>query len=500
MEYWFEIFQYEYVYRGLAASAIVGIMCGVLGCFIFLRNMALIGDALSHSILPGVVVGFMIAGHSVLAFFVGSVIAGLISAFLITWIQQNVKSKEDAAIGLVFTAMFSIGIIGISWLTKQEGVHLDMKDFLFGNVLGISNQDLWLTGLIGMYVLLCITVFFRYFFLTTFDQILAQTMGISVAAVHYFLMLLLSFAVVASLQSVGVILVVGMLIIPSSTAFLLTNRLKQMIFFSAALGLLATTLGFLLAVVLETTPGPLMTLVAVSGYILAILFAPGKGVISKIWNRKQSQRKIAKDDLLKLIAQLHEKGNLTRSILQRSYPGRKLISLCHELKKDGLLAYDKAADDWSITAEGINRAYELIRAHRVWESFMVENLGVSKEEVHLQAEKLEHFLSPGLVDEIQASISSPVIDPHGSVIPQSKMQGEVKPMHELRIGQKALVVMGQKEESVVASLWKMGITPNTLLTITAIEKDAMRVLLDAISIEIPLDIARKTLVLEVSGG
>ena len=136
------IFEYEWFIRALIASSMVGIMCGVLGCFIVLRNMSLIGDALAHAILPGIVVVFPIVGYSPLGFFTGAVIAGLLTAVAITWIQHNVKTKNDAAIGIVFTAMFSIGVIGISWISKNEGVHLDLKDFLFGNILGISNEDI----------------------------------------------------------------------------------------------------------------------------------------------------------------------------------------------------------------------------------------------------------------------------------------------------------------------------------------------------------------------
>ena len=138
----------EWAMRALLASIMVGIMCGVLGCFIVLRNMALIGDALSHAILPGVVFAFMIVGYSALGFFVGSVLAGLVAAVGITWIQRNIKTKNDAAIGIIFTAMFSIGVMGISSISKEDGVHLDLKDFLFGNTLGVGNQDLILTGII----------------------------------------------------------------------------------------------------------------------------------------------------------------------------------------------------------------------------------------------------------------------------------------------------------------------------------------------------------------
>ena len=238
------LFQYDYAIRALQASALVGLMCGILGCFIFLRNMALVGDALSHAILPGVVVGFLIAGQSVLAFFTGSVIAGLIAAFLITYIQTNVKSKEDAAIGVVFSTMFSLGVIGISILTRQEGVHLDLKDFLFGNVLAITPQDLWLTSLVALFVVFSSITLYRYLFISTFDPTLAKAMGVNTKVIHYFLMLLLSFTVVACMQSVGVILVVGMLIMPASTAYTLTKRLPFMLMISAGIGVTCTISGF----------------------------------------------------------------------------------------------------------------------------------------------------------------------------------------------------------------------------------------------------------------
>ncbi|HRH35253.1 MAG TPA: metal ABC transporter permease, partial [Catalimonadaceae bacterium] len=294
-----ELFSYAYALRALEASALVGIMCGILGCFIFLRNMALVGDALSHAILPGVVVGFLIAGQSVLAFFAGSVVAGLVAAFLITYIQTNVKSKEDAAIGVVFTTLFSIGVIGISILTRKEGVHLDLKDFLFGNVLAITPQDLWLTSLVAVFVVFSTTTLYRYLFISTFDPTLAKAMGVSTTVIHYFLMLLLSFTVVACLQSVGVILVVGMLIMPASVAYTLTKRLPIMILVSAGIGVLCTVSGFLLAFALDITPGPAMNVVGAIVYIFAIAFAPGTGKLSLWLSRRKAGRLMQVDDLLK---------------------------------------------------------------------------------------------------------------------------------------------------------------------------------------------------------
>ena len=158
----FDILQQEWAIRALIASSLVGIMCGVLGSFIVLRNMSLVGDALAHAILPGVVFAFMLVGYSALGFFTGAVIAGLLTAVGITWIQHNVGTKNDAAIGIVFTAMFSIGVMGISWISRNEGVHLDLKDFLFGNVLGVANSDLYLTAGVTVYVVLSVIIFYRY--------------------------------------------------------------------------------------------------------------------------------------------------------------------------------------------------------------------------------------------------------------------------------------------------------------------------------------------------
>ena len=159
---------------------------GLLALFlVVLRNMSLIGDALSHAILPGIVISFLIFGYSTFAFFGGSVIAGLISALLITWLQQKVKLKNDAAIGIIFTFMFSLGVIGISRLSKTQGVHIDLKDFLFGNILSVSSEDLWLTLLMGVIVISIIILFYRPLFVTTFQVDLAETLGVNPKMIHY---------------------------------------------------------------------------------------------------------------------------------------------------------------------------------------------------------------------------------------------------------------------------------------------------------------------------
>ncbi len=412
-----EVLQSPWAMRALIASSMVGIMCGVLGCFIVLRNMALIGDALAHAILPGVVFAFMLVGYSVFGFFLGSAIAGLIAAVVMTWIQQNSNTKNDAAIGIVFTAMFSIGVMGISKISKSDGVHLDMKDFLFGNVLGVSDQDLYLTTAVTVFVLGSIAVFYRYLFATTFQPVIAKTMGISVEMVHYFLMLLLSFAVVASLRTVGIILVVAMLITPASTALLLSNRLQNVLGISALVGLVSSILGLLLAIQFNTTPGPAMVVVATSLYLLAVFFAPKQGLVFRYFQRRSLLKKIRREDILKQSLRLNEQGTITKTALleKLGLTSASLESGLQDLlKKEFLLTTNGGYD---LTEPGKQAADKLVRAHRLWETYLVQQMGLTEEQIHEDAEKYEHLLTDEILDNVDEHLGFPTTDPHGSPIP-----------------------------------------------------------------------------------
>lgn len=457
-----QIFQQEWAVRALVASSMVGLMCGVLGCFIVLRNMSLIGDALSHAILPGVVFAFMIVGYSALGFFTGAVIAGLLSAVLITWIQHNVRTKNDAAIGIVFTAMFSIGVMGISWISRNEGVHLDLKDFLFGNVLGVANEDLYLTTIVTIYVILSVVFFYRYLFVTTFQAVIAQTMGISVQMMHYFLMLLLSFAVVASLQTVGVILVVAMLITPASTALLLSNRLQWVIAIAGIVGFLSAVLGLVLAIIFETTPGPAMAITATLFYLLAVFFAPQKGLLFRIYHKIKLRRRIQLEDCLKQAYRLQNMGQLTLVQLknQLDVSSSRLNKELQTLRLKGFFAKDKL----QLTEKGIEQAERLVRAHRLWETYLVDKIGLTAEQIHEEAEKYEHLLTDEILEELDRTLGFPNTDPHGSPIP-TKLGFPKFPLSRLKQQEEAVIAQNQINERISARLWELGLLPDTIFTL-----------------------------------
>ena len=484
----FEIFQQEWAFRALLASTMVGLMCGVLGCFIVLRNMSMIGDALSHAILPGVVFAFMIVGYSALGFFVGAVLAGLFAAAAITWIQRNVKTKNDAAIGIIFTAMFSVGVMGISKISKNDGVHLDLKDFLFGNSLGVSDQDLILTAVITVYVLSSIVVFYRYLFVTTFQPIIAETMGISVRVIHYFLMLLLSFAVVASLQTVGVILVVAMLITPASTALLLTSRLPYVLTLSGLIGLFSALLGLIFSIIYDTTPGPAMAIVATVFYFIAALFSPSKGLIFRWLQKRKLRLRIQTEDIIKEAYRLQQRGKLTFENLDKRVGFSKRILQNHLQKLQRRDFFEK--EKLALTEKGKEEAKRMVRAHRLWESYLVTQMGLTEEQIHEDAEKYEHLLTEEILDEVDAELGFPTTDPHGSPIP-TKRGYPARPLAGLDILRSAKIASHQINEHITAQMWQLGILPDAVFEIKEKSGTGVHILQGDKSIRLPQELAGK---------
>ena len=483
-----EILQYPWAIRALIASSMVGLMCGMLGCFIVLRNMSLIGDALAHAILPGVVFAFMIVGYSALGFFTGSVLAGLVTALCITWIQQNVETKNDAAIGIVFTAMFSIGVIAISRISKRDGVHLDLKDFLIGNVLGVVNEDLYLTAGILVYVIVSIIVFYRYLLVTSFQSVIAQTMGIPTKLIHYFLMMLLSLAVVASIQTVGVILVVAMLITPPATALLLSNRLNTVILISSLIGLLSTISGLILAILLDAPPGPVMVVTATGLYFLAVIFSPTKGIIFKYRTRLKLQRKIYIEDILKQAFRLQEREELKTSALQKALsikPAKLQRYLDYLTRKEYF-----TKSPLVLTNKGIEEAKRLVRAHRLWETYLSNKMGMDAAHIHEEAERFEHLLSDEMVDRVDATLGYPKLDPHGSPIP-NKLGAPDFPLSRLELEQEAVIAVQQVDENIRAKLWQLGLLPETTFSIAQKAADFIEIRLNGKILKLDRSLASK---------
>ncbi|GAA2825279.1 metal ABC transporter permease [Lactococcus raffinolactis] len=266
--------QYNFLQAALITSILVGVMSGVIGSFIILRGLSLMGDAISHAVLPGVAVAYMLGINLLL----GASIFGILAAMLIGYVASHSKLKNDTAIGIVFSAFYALGFVLISLAESSSNLH----HILFGNVLAVSDRDLITTTCVLIAVILFIVIFYKELLITSFDETFARTYGLRTQMVHYALMLMLTLVTVSSLQTVGIILVVAMLITPAATAFLWTNKLHWMLVDSAIFGALASLIGLFLSYTLNWSSGPAIVLVSAFIFGVSFIFSPKQGLVFKL--------------------------------------------------------------------------------------------------------------------------------------------------------------------------------------------------------------------------
>ncbi len=265
----FEPFSYPFMIRGLIAALTVGLVCAVLGVYIVLRGMAFLGDAIAHAILPGVAVGYLISGGgNQLWLLLGGLVAGVLTALGVGVISKG-GIREDTAIGVLFAGMFALGIALISTVRSYT---IDLTHFLFGNVLGVSNSDLWVITIAGGLVVLIILAFYKELQVLSFDPLLAKTLRLPVTFLNNLLLLLIALTIILSLQTVGIALMTAMLVTPAATAYLLTRRLGAMMTLSATIGVISAISGLSLSFYINIASGPAIVLVCTTFFLLAFGF------------------------------------------------------------------------------------------------------------------------------------------------------------------------------------------------------------------------------------
>lgn len=267
------LMQYDFLQSALLTAIMVGVMSGIVGCFIILRGMSLMGDAISHAVLPGVAVAYML-GINVL---IGASIFGILAAILIGFVAAHSKVKTDTSIGIVFSAFYALGFILISMAESATNLH----HILFGNILAVSDQDIMTTAIVLGLVILFVVIFYKELLITSFDEVYAQTYGLPTQLLHYGLMLVLTLVTVSALQTVGIILVVAMLITPAATAFLWTDKLTTMLFLAAGVGIVSATVGLYFSYTFNWASGPAIVLMAAILFAISFLVAPKQGFLKR---------------------------------------------------------------------------------------------------------------------------------------------------------------------------------------------------------------------------
>lgn len=264
-EFFTHITQYQFLNRALIISICVGIVCGTVGSLIVLRGLSLMGDAMSHAVLPGVALSFLFQ----IPMYIGALVTGMLASLFIGFISDKSKTKQDAAIGISFTAFLAVGVIIISLINSSTNLY----HILFGNLLAITNSAYWSTIVISIIVLLLIIIFYRPLMISTFDPTFSRMSGLNTTMIHYFVMLLLSLVTVASIQTVGIILVVALLITPASAAFLITKKLWSMMVVASLISVISAIFGMYFSYIYNLPSGATIVLCAFAIYIGTFIYS-----------------------------------------------------------------------------------------------------------------------------------------------------------------------------------------------------------------------------------
>lgn len=263
---------YEFMQRGFLAAIIVGVVCSVVGCFVVLRSMAFLGDALAHAILPGIAIAYLVDGNLT----IGALLASVLVALGIGFFSRHGTIREDTAIGVLFSAALALGIAIISTIRSYA---VDLTHILFGDVLGVGSSDLVQISILAAIIIGLVIIFYRPFKIISFDPILATTLKLPAEQLRILLLILISLTIVTSLQTVGIGLVAAMLVTPAASAYLLTNRLSKMMVFSALIGVFSSVLGLYISYYISIASGSAIVLVSTAIFVIAYLFSPRKGIL-----------------------------------------------------------------------------------------------------------------------------------------------------------------------------------------------------------------------------
>ncbi len=417
------------VLQVMLMAALVNISCAVVGSFLVLRRMSMMGDALSHAVLPGLVLAFLFSGTlSIAPMFAGAVLAGLVTTFLTQTLHEYGRVSTDAAMGVVFTSLFALGVVMLKLFASK--VHLDTACVYEGSLVSLLLDTITVAGvevprqvLVAVPVLLVnlvvITLMWKELKLTTFDSSLATAMGISAPTVHYTLMALVALTAVASFQVVGSILVVAMLIIPPAAAQLCVERLHRLVILACVFGLLIAVAGSLIAVRYDISPPGTMAVLAGLLYLLAAIFSPTSGVVARTWFNRQTAARIVREDILAMLYRVEEHDptcKLARvNAIDAVGGGLAARRALRELIRKGQILESPAG--LQLTESGRTQASTLVRTHRLWETYLVEELGLPLDHVHEPAHRVEHFLGAELREQLAERLPDAAEDPHGREIP-----------------------------------------------------------------------------------
>lgn len=412
----------------IATATVCAVACSLVGSFLILRRQALLGDSVSHSILPGLAIAFIITGsRSPMPMLLGALVAGVGSAFLTSLLSIRLRIDSDAAMGIVFTSFFALGVILITATARI--VDLDPGCVLYGllefspfDTVALFGYDVprafvWLSTML-LVNLLAISIFFKELVLLAFDSQFATALGFSARGLHYVFMTLVTATAVASFEAVGSIIVISMLITPAATAYLLTKRVRSMIVVACLLSVFSAVAGYFVALDLNTSVAGMMSVVSGALFGIAVICSPRQGVLRQAYVTFLIRLQIATEDIL-AAAYRRSESSQPPLIAKQFETSRMLLFLALRRLKARDAVRLSATGELALTDKGFADAIALVRSHRLWESYLSKNLALAPDHLHSPSEIAEHYTDSTMAKELAQEIKDQV-DPHGREIPPQR--------------------------------------------------------------------------------
>ncbi len=406
-------------------SMLLAVSSAIVGCFTFLKKKALVGDVVSHAVLPGICLSFIISGtKDPFLLIIGAFITGWLSIVVMDYIIQHSKIKEDTATGLSLSVFFGIGILLLTYIQHSgNAAQSGLDSFLFGKAAALVGKDLLAFSLVAILILVVVFFFYKEFKLISFDPAFAQSLGIPVKRIELILSSITVMAVVTGIQAVGVVLMAAMLITPAAAARFWTDKLSIMILSAACIGALSGLAGAFISYAAPAMPtGPWIVMVVSLIALFSFFFAPKKGILIRILKQRKIKRRLLEENLLKSfykIGEFHDDFELASSQVEitemRRFTPTQLRKGLVRLRRQGFI--NKIDKRWSLTNEGYQKGQRVVRLHRLWELYLTKYLRIAPDHVHEDAENIEHIITPELEKKLEALLEHPEYDPHQTEIP-----------------------------------------------------------------------------------
>ncbi len=409
----------------LTGAILLGGAAGGLGSFAFLQQRSLLGDTIAHAALPGVGLAFLLTGSKdFLLLLLGAAATGWLGALAINGIVRYTKIKLDAALGIVLTVFFGLGIVILTHIQKSgSGSQAGLDKFLFGQAAAMTTSDITSLAVIGTILLLLMAIGYNRFKLVTFDPDFAHSMGMKVGWLRFALTTMIVAAVTIGLQAVGVVLMAAMLVTPAAAARQWTDHLGRMMVLASLFGVLAGILGAWVSFTAPRLPtGPWMVVAISAIFGVSILIAPKRGVISRIRRHFHNRRQMTEDHLLKVLFKAGQNNKDWSTFYpvneiknMWSFAERELDRALRDLSRRGQL--EKGGDMYRLTGDGAAEGARITRRHRLWEVYLSRYLELPEDHLHRDAEDMEHIMTPEMEERLEEILDRPEYDPHRQEIP-----------------------------------------------------------------------------------